>query len=189
MLTLQKPPTYDPKNVRPIEDNNRDENGYCPAYSDIAQGMALMGASDRQIASRFEIDEKRFKEWMFIYPELYAKVMWGREGCIHAVAESLVMRAIGFSYKAKKVWQHNGTVIEAETDTYVLPDVQAAIFVLTNRRPDQWANRSNHEVSGPGGKPIQVEDVTARELLERKLAGLADRFVLEAKPGDFERVK
>lgn len=153
-----------------------------PDYPSIAFGMALMGATNAQLAERFGVTTAEFNEWMVKYPELYRRVQLGREDIVAMAAESLAMRAIGFTYEAEKLWCQNGEVIRAKYKEYVPPDVSAATFLLTNRRPDVWAYRHTHEVGGVGGKPIQVENVSAREYLERMLTGLAERAEINREP-------
>lgn len=41
-----------------------------------------------------------------------------------------------------------------------------------------------NEVSGPGGGPIQTEGMTARELISRRLSGLAERSAASEAAGD-----
>lgn len=160
---------------------------YRDDYPHVVFGMALMGATNAQIAEKIGVSVELFNSWLFTHPELKDKLDLGREDIVAMAAESLAMRAIGFTYKAEKLWNHNGQVIRAEYEEYVPPDVSAATFILTNRRPDVWAYRHSHEVGGVGGKPIQVENASAREFLERALAGLAGRA--EANEGSgFTRI-
>ena len=155
-------------------------DGFRPEYIGIAFGACLFGATVEALAEKFEVTLDTFNRWMFKYPDLKRAVDYGREHVDYQVAEALVQRALGFHYDAVKLFKHeheDGTVeiIEKVVQEYVPPDVQAQKFHLTNRRPDKWSNRDSHELSGPGGKPIQLEDTTAREILERRLAGLLDR--------------
>jgi transposase len=39
---------------------------------------------------------------------------------------------------------------------------QAAAWRLERKYPDRWGKRESHEISGPGGKPVQVEEVKQR---------------------------
>lgn len=157
-------------------------DGYRQDYAGIAFGMALMGATDTQMCERFGCTMATFNDWKVKYPELTRKIQLGREDIVAMAAESLAMRAIGFSYEAEKLWCQNGEVIRAKYQEYVPPDVSAATFLLTNRRPDAWAYRHQHEIGGVGGKPIQVENVSAREYLERALEGLANRTRVNEEP-------
>lgn len=66
--------------------------------------------------------------------------------------------------------------------------LRAATFLLERRDPDEWGRNSRVEVTGDGGGPVQVEDVTDREgLLARRLRErvLAEGLLtLEAEPED-----
>jgi hypothetical protein len=44
---------------------------------------------------------------------------------------------------------------------------QAAAWRLERKYPDRWGRRESHEISGPGGGPLQVEEI--REKLLQKL--------------------
>jgi hypothetical protein len=43
---------------------------------------------------------------------------------------------------------------------------QAAAWRLERKYPDRWGKRESHEISGPGGSPVQVEDVK-QKLIEK----------------------
>lgn len=55
-------------------------------------------------------------------------------------------RAVGYSYHAVKIFQHDGNPVVVPYIRHVPPDVKAAIFWLTNRRPDEWKSTNSHEV-------------------------------------------
>jgi len=42
---------------------------------------------------------------------------------------------------------------------HVAPDVTACIFWLKNRRPAEWRDKVQQEISGPGGGPITWVDL------------------------------
>lgn len=46
------------------------------------------------------------------------------------------------------------------------------VFGLKNMGGDEWSDTTKTEVSGPGGKPIQTEETSARVILASKLARL-----------------
>lgn len=76
----------------------------------------------------------------------------GREVSRGEVAASLHERAIGYSHEAVKIFPPKRTgdppVIVPYTERFP-PDTSAAMFILTNREPDLWSNRSEvvHDVS------------------------------------------
>lgn len=56
------------------------------------------------------------------------------------------------------------------------PQITATIFALKNRVADEWRDRVVQEHTGADGGPIKTEDVNARELIERRIAGIASRI-------------
>lgn len=48
-------------------------------------------------------------------------------------------------------------------------------FGLKNMGGGEWSDRQQHEHSGPNGGPIQTEEVSARERISRRIAGLSPR--------------
>jgi hypothetical protein len=79
-----------------------------------------------------------------------------------------------------KIMQSGGKELLVNYVEHYPPDTTAAVFWLKNRQPDKWRDKTISEVSGPNGNPIEIADVTARELVERRIAGLAARG--EGKP-------
>jgi hypothetical protein len=82
----------------------------------------------------------------------------GKEVADDRVERSLFNRATGYTYDATKVFMPAGAKkpVYAPYREHVPPDVTACIFWLKNRRKDQWRDRQDHELTGPGGNPIQV---------------------------------
>lgn len=50
------------------------------------------------------------------------------------------------------------------------------IFLLKGAKPDKYRERVSSEISGPGGKPIQIDDKTAAEKLQAILGAAQARF-------------
>lgn len=48
------------------------------------------------------------------------------------------------------------SVLVKEKTKEVVPDVTAQIFWLKNRKPDQWRDKQQTEVTGANGEPLQV---------------------------------
>jgi hypothetical protein len=55
------------------------------------------------------------------------------------------------------------------------PVVTSTIFALKNAAAEDWRDKQEHEHAGPNGGPIQMQRVSARDILADKLAGLASR--------------
>ena len=59
-------------------------------------------------------------------------------------------------------------VVTKRVVKHQVPDVTAQIFWLKNRKPEQWRDKQQTEITGKDGGPIEIED--ARQLLIEKLA-------------------
>jgi hypothetical protein len=63
-------------------------------------------------------------------------------------------RAVGYGYNAVKVMQNNGEPVYAEYVEHVPPDPGAAKLSLTNRRAEEWRDKSTTELTGKDGAPL-----------------------------------
>lgn len=52
------------------------------------------------------------------------------------------------------------------------------------RFQDRWSERARVELSGPGGGPVQTEEVSAHDVISRRIAGLAARKRARVGAGD-----
>ena len=80
-----------------------------------------------------------------------------REIADERVGFSLYERAVGYTFDSVKILQNSGIPVIVPFKDHVPPDVSAAKFWLTNRQPDKWREVSRQEVSGPNGKPIELD--------------------------------
>lgn len=154
-------------------------DGYHPSYDAHAFKICLLwGATNAEIAAYFECAESTIRSWRNNYPSFDNAIRAGKTEADARVAEGLYSRAVGMKVKTEKVQYdaRRGQFVRTDTEEYIPPDVQAASLWLMNRQPEKWKPpRQRTELTGEDGKPIEVSDVTARELLERRLAGIASR--------------
>ena len=113
------------------------------------------------------------------------------QGKLHAdleVATSLHKRAMGYKYDAVKPVQFQGEQVDLTYEHHVEPDTSAAQFWLINRRPEDWQPVTKVEVSGPGGGPMQLEmeQLSAADIIRRRLAGLSAAGDTESDSGGTE---
>jgi hypothetical protein len=128
---------------------------YRPEYSELARKFGMLGATDDEFASLFEVARGTIDEWAAQIPEFAAGLKAGRDLADATVAERLYARAVGHSQTAVKIIQSGGQPLEVPYTEHYPPDVQACIFWLRNRRRSQWRER----VEGP-----QVEQDLLAEL-------------------------
>lgn len=115
-----------------------------PRFSEIREWLEN-GATDRQIAENLGISMSTYCKYKAEYDEFSEFLKKGRQPLVLKLRGALVKKALGFSYKEKKVYKRKDehgtetTYIE-ETTKQALPDVAALNLCLKNYDPDNWAN-------------------------------------------------
>lgn len=140
-------------------------------YPKKVYSLALLGLTDKEIGDVLDIKEKTFQSWKRKYEALRVKLHEGRIGSLEKVADSLYHKAIGYSHPETKVFMYQGKIITKEVIKHYPPDTGAACFILKNKTrslEEPWKDAHEHEVSGPGGKPLQLQHQ------ELDLTGLTD---------------
>lgn len=133
---------------------------YDPAFVEQARKLAALGATDREAAEFFEVNEATLHRWKHEHPEFCESLKVGKEAADARVEQSLYRRALGYSHDAVKIAINaSGEVTEAPFTEHFPPDTTAAIFWLKNRDPKRWRDVKAVEASGPGGGPIETQDV------------------------------
>lgn len=121
-----------------------------------AYKLCLLGAIDKELADFFCICEKTLNTYKKKHPSFLQSIRNGKDLADANVAESLYLRAIGYSHPEAKVLSHQGEHTETVVvDKLYPPDVQAGSFWLTNRQREKWKNRNSNELGGPNDGPIE----------------------------------
>jgi hypothetical protein len=130
-----------------------------PEFIEQARKLAQLGATDREIADFFEVCEATLNRWKGDFPELCASLKIGKAESDDRVERSLYHRALGYKHDAVKIFQVNGVPLEVPYVEHFPPDTTAAIFWLKNRRPEQWRDKVQQELTGADGGPVQIDRV------------------------------
>lgn len=123
-----------------------------PEYVRIAHSMALLGCTDVQLAAALGVSVVTVNNWKRSHPEFLSSLNEGKEMADAKVAQSLYRRALGYQHKAVKIFADPKTGAEKVVD-YVErypPDTTAAIFWLKNRKPVEWRDRRETDVTSNG---------------------------------------
>jgi len=118
-----------------------------------AWSLAVEGLTDKEIAKRIGIAKSTLNKWKNDFPSFSDSLKSGKETIDSKVEKSLFQRAIGYSYKEKKVvieMDANGNQKPARIETtekIVPPDTTAQIFWLKNRKSKEWRDRQEHDVT------------------------------------------
>lgn len=146
-------------------------SSYSPTYHpDQAFKLALLGATEKQIAETWEISPDTLNEWKRLHPAIAESLARGREPADAEIAHSLYHRAKGYSHKAYKIFMPAGASepVYAEYVQHYPPDTPAAALWLQNRRGRKraaedaimWTQRIEH--TGADGGPISLEALLMR---------------------------
>lgn len=139
------------------------------------QAWARDGLTDEQIAHNIGINVRTLYDWQKKYPPIYQSLKKGKEVVDIQVENALFKRALGYSYnevtRERFVDKETGKEemkITKSVKKEALPDTTAQIFWLKNRKPAEWRDRKETEISGGLSVDNPFSELTTEEL--RKLA-------------------
>lgn len=164
------------RSKRPAKKAGPKKTGRPPAYHPdvhpvLAKVLARAGKTNAEIAGYIGINESTLYRWQDHHEEFKEALKEGKAFIDDQVEDSLLRRAMGYSYtETHKEIRQNGkgesVKIAKEITRQVPPDVLAAIFWLKNRRPFDWRDKRNLELTGQNDGPLEVE-ITIVPPLER----------------------
>lgn len=122
---------------------------YREEYADQAFKLCLLGATDEELATFFEVDVRSIYRWKDEHPAFCQSTIDGKVKADAEVAHSLYRSATGHELTAEKVVKvkdDKGERFEAVRYKQFVPaDPSAAYKWLLNRRRQDWADRSVRE--------------------------------------------
>ena len=133
---------------------------YKPEYDAQVLKLCLLGATDKDIASFFEVNVDTYYEWLKKHPSFTESVKRGKHEADANVATSLYKKAMGTTVKEIDIRVIDGKIIQTVIEKHLPPDTGAAIFWLKNRKPEQWRDRVNlnHQLGIVDIQPIEWID-------------------------------
>ncbi len=160
---------------------------YRPELATLARKLALLGATEAEMADALNISVSTLSDWMHKHPDFSRVVESGKVQADAAVAEQLHSRATGYSHEAVKIFMPAGAqapVYAPYTERYP-PDTKAALAWLSRRQPEKWRERQQVDVTGTIAHRIaqmtpDQRAADALELVARARARLAEyRMTIE----------
>lgn len=134
------------------------------------EGWARDGLTDEQIAKNLGISIQSFYTYKEKHIEFLEFLKRGKEVVDREVENALLKSAIGYEYEEVTRELVNGEMVETKRVTkQVQPNTTAQIFWLKNRKPAEWRDKRDVEVSGEVTN--KVSNLTNEQLEEeiRKL--------------------
>jgi transcriptional regulator with XRE-family HTH domain len=136
----------------------------------LARRMTAEGKTLADIAEAIGINRSTITEWRETHPIFSAAIKLGREDATDRVERALIERATGYTYPSEKIvvvsgGQGMGSSVERVKITeHCPPDTAAAKFYLSNRRPEDWKEKSEVEITGDLASRLSL----ARERVKAK---------------------
>lgn len=139
------------------------------------QAWARDGLTDEQLAHNMGITARTLYVWKNKYIQISQALKKGKEVVDIQVENALLKRALGYSYNEvvrervfdNETGEHNLEITKT-VKKEVAPDTTAQIFWLKNRKPIEWRDRKETEISGGLSVRNPFAELTTEEL--RKLA-------------------
>jgi hypothetical protein len=127
--------------------------------------LCILGMTNEELAEHYDVKYETWSQWCnskskTYKPALTEVIAAGREDIAARVADRLVQRALGYKHKAKKFFydSQSGEVVSQEYIEHYPPSEQAAMFILKNKRPQDW--KEKQIIEGPNGSAASVVNVT-----------------------------
>lgn len=142
---------------------------YKKEYAEQAYKLCLLGATDKDLADFFEVDEATVNRWKQGHVEFCESLKRGKVEADAVIAQKLFHRAKGYEHQEDKIFNDSGTPLIVPTVKHYPPDTTAAIFWLKNRQPDKWRDKQeiDQSIANKDGKPFAISSLTPEERRER----------------------
>lgn len=134
-----------------------------PVLIEKASLAYQVGYTDVEVAAILGVAPNTLYNWSRKSPDFMQLLKEGKAVADARVERSLYQRAVGYSQKTEKVFQHQGEIIRAEIVEHVPPDVTAAIFWLKNRQRDEWRDAKQVDLNVTERRQKHIEIINALE--------------------------
>jgi len=114
---------------------------YEKAFNDQVYKYSLLGLTDIEMSSLFNVTEKTFNNWKTNHPEFLQSLKKGKEIADSEIAASLYNRAKGYSHPDVHVSNFQGQITLTKLIKHYPPDTAAAFIWLKNRQGDKWKDK------------------------------------------------
>lgn len=134
-------------------DTKKKKRGPVSTYNaDVHCNMAIVagqaGMTDQEFADVIGISRAVLHEWRKNFPEFKKAFNGGKKYSDEKVVKSLYERAMGYEYQETEISDGPKGVTTKQQNKQMAPDVTAQIFWLKNRRPEEWRDRHDLNVTG-----------------------------------------
>ena len=131
-------------------------------HDDWAWSMAVLGATDKEIAEAMHITRKTVWQWRQDHKSFDEAIGQGKAAADAKVVKSLYQRTQGEEYDEEErivETDKDGNIkpVRVRTKTVkVLPDTMACMYWLNNRMRGQWSQRQETVLSSETGGDVHI---------------------------------
>lgn len=174
------------KNPKPKKAHEEVNKGGRPSKRDdvdlsLLYTLASSGLTDEKMAPILGISLATLKNYKSD-PRFLAVLKGGKKIADSKVVRSLYERACGYSHPDVDIRVIDHQIVKTNIMKHYPPDTTACIFWLKNRMPEQWRDKTESEVTGKDGGPIQhIAELSDAQLLQIIAAGSGQGAAKPAK--------
>lgn len=115
----------------------------------LVEGWARDGLTDQQMMDNLGVGKTTFYKWKDENAEFADALKRGKEVVDREVENALLKKALGFKETINQVKvTQSGEIIPYVVDVFYPPDTTAQIFWLKNRKPTEWRDKQEKEITG-----------------------------------------
>lgn len=136
--------------------------------------LALLGATDKQMAAVMDVDIQTFDYWKRTKEDFRDALRAGKTEANAKVAEALFKKATGFWQTEWHITNYKGNIIKTKYKKYYPPDTLAATKWLTIRERAVWADIQRTEImqTNINIMKIDLSALSTEELMLAKKIGI-----------------
>lgn len=130
---------------------------YKPEYDDQAYKLCLLGHTDKELASFFDVSEQTINAWKHEHPTFLESLKKGKEVADGEVVQALYKSALGYSHPDVDIKVIDGQIVETALTKHYPPNPTSSIFWLKNRQSGKWRDKqvTEHE----GGITVETKSI------------------------------
>lgn len=140
---------------------------YDESFPQQALELAEKGLNNKQISKKLGICKTSFYDYQKEFPEFADSLKKGKEPADDNVENALYIRAVGYDYEEQVTEERisedgtQHTTVVRTLKKHMPGDTTAQIFWVKNRRPKEWRDARNIELTDKDGaslapKPIEI---------------------------------
>lgn len=119
-------------------------------YLVVIENLCKRGATDKDLAEAFSVTETTINNWKKAFPESFKSIKDWKKIADKGVERALYESAVGFEHPEEKIFCQDGKIIRAKTVKKYPPNDRSIRFWLTNRKPEEYRERSEVDITSKG---------------------------------------